>query len=31
VPGIGREAAGDWAASLISALQERALWARFGL
>jgi len=31
VPGIGREAAGDWAAGLISALEERSLWARFGL
>jgi len=32
VPGIGREMfGGDWAATLISALEARSLWARFGL
>jgi serine protease SohB len=31
-PGIDAEAAaGDWAASLISAIEARALWARYGL
>lgn len=31
VPGIGQEFAGDWAATLISSLEARSLWARYGL
>lgn len=32
VPGIGHEfARGDWAATLISAIEARALWSRYGL
>lgn len=31
VPGIGRELAPDWAATLISSLEARSLWARYGL
>jgi signal peptide peptidase SppA len=31
VPGIGQEFTGDWAATLISSLEARSLWARYGL
>ena len=31
VPGIGSAAEPDWAATLISAIETRAIWARFGL
>jgi hypothetical protein len=31
VPGIGNMLGEDWAAALISAVETRAIWARFGL
>jgi ClpP class serine protease len=31
VPGISPDATRDWAAGLISAVEARSLWARFGL
>jgi len=31
VPGIGREFGNDWAATLISSLEARTIWARYGL
>jgi signal peptide peptidase SppA len=31
VPGIGREMADGWASALVSALEARSLWSRYGL
>jgi signal peptide peptidase SppA len=31
VPGIGQEFGGDWASTLVAALEARSLWARYGL
>jgi ClpP class serine protease len=31
VPGVGSEAPADWAATLITAIETRAMWSRYGL